>query len=273
MKKTLLSALVAGVLAAGMTGQASAVATEFYFDAYGGFSGAQSGFPLPEWYVANSTGGYQHLHWGTPQGDVESSLSINLVNPDDLANIHNASNYNMVVQNQINVGSDPGTVIGSVVHFNQPINETVDLALAEVQYYLKIFSDAARSNLVWNSGMMTFTLEEWETLNYPSGPCPEGNVPCADRLRYAAGYPNPPTGNVFDQTIGSFVYDGVNYIVDMNGFWDQNVNLVGTFWSPEDQWSRMDVRAEIHVPEPASMALMGLGLIGLGLARRYRNKV
>ncbi len=85
MKKTLLSALVAGVLAAGMTGQASAVATEFYFDAYGGFSGAQSGFPLPEWYVANSTGGYQHLHWGTPQGDVESSLSINLVNPDDLA--------------------------------------------------------------------------------------------------------------------------------------------------------------------------------------------
>jgi len=169
--------------------------------------------------------------------------------------------------------ADSWSVMGYLVHSNNPIAEaftgTVDL-----DYTVNIYADNGGSKgALIETYANTFTLEYWETLN--STPC-EGDNPfgsdCDDRFRYKfAGASDFTT--LEDVSIGQFTYGGTEYSVSMTGFICPVEGCIGEFYSPEGGDRLAVVNLEVHaVPEPATLALMGLGLAGIGFSRHRRKQ-
>lgn len=87
-----------------------------------------------------------------------------------------------------------------------------------------------------------------------------------------------PDGSVFTAVIGALVgqigtgtADAGNFFVigtHFDGFANASGNLNMFFWD-SDAWNNVgSVAADVQVPEPASMALFGLGLLALARTRR-----
>ena len=306
MQKTLLSSLITGVLAAGVIAPASAAPiSTFYYNAYGGFElGSDVDMPPPVTYsnanvgYADPTasgyaptgpkypGGngypavspdtvYQEVSWGTAQTG-QSNLTINEagdeppVGPWNTITGHNAETavgYEWI-NGAVDVSNDFGSVMGWLTHHNEVISEPF-IGTVGVHYHLDYYADAAKTIPVWSSGEMNFVLQIWETPN--AGPCPEGGPPCADRFGYQVlGLTD--FGDTFDLMLGSFNWLGTNYVVSSSGFFDDQGNLLGFAWSAEESQNTFYVNHEVHVPEPSSIALVGLGLAVLGTSARRRKQ-
>ena len=290
MKRTLLSTLVAGALAAGSMGSASAQPT-FYFDGFGGWvvdSASIDPFPDPVYDGPGVVDGQgvaiaglsNDLIWGTATGsagpfDGRSGARIN--DPTSLGNA--AGDF---VQNSpivVNLGSP--VLLGTLTHFNEPILEgwqpgdsspgmTADVATASVRYFFDVYSDAEKTPENFIARLSSepfgdFDISFFETQN--DGDC-ELNVP---------GGPGSNCDDLFSfgpaAASDTFTFEGTTYTVTLSGFYDSAAldNLTGTFYSAEGQNSIGFVGVVAAVPEPASIALMGLGLLGLGLARRRKQ--
>lgn len=267
---TLLAGLWLGI-------SAPAGAVDFYFDGYGGFTdpgeitpttpadGADTNntvdFPAPVEF-GNASGfdtditSFHTFAWIADEGD-HSHLSINELTPNLPPD---STTFDDPVQGAITVDTAPGEVIGWLIHHNEVISQLFGPDNVAIHYHLDIYADAAKTQLLWQSGAMEFTLDVMETENAGaggSGVCLDNDggttgsdtgfaTPCPDRFRFAPGWPtNPTSPTPVDAVIGVFEHQGTYYAVFMSGFWD-NGTLIGEAWSDEGTHNQFNVRARIE---------------------------
>ncbi|BCB26565.1 hypothetical protein SKTS_14510 [Sulfurimicrobium lacus] len=248
--KTLQKALVAGVLAmtSGYAMQASA-APIFSFTEYGGFS---PDVPAGVVYsgavndpLSHPTTVYNTMSWVAGQTPQSSLVLSTVTGPAALP-------------------ENTWTTISTLTHNNIVIPSAFNWSGQDV-WGRFIITDSNGGPSVRLDSDDAITLSFVETPN--QAPCPSPNPngsTCDDHFTFTANGLN---------SLGFAANDGSHWIADFRLANLVNAVLISsTVYTAEANSSHLDVQAMVRqVPEPATLTLMGLGLLGLGFAKRRRN--
>lgn len=296
--KTFRRALAVGVLAlsSGYAMQASALPLEtFSFHQSSGFLVdstllSTTGNNNIGWYdlaivTGTPAGEFNTLAWGVPVTTAGGGVlavdpfTTATGDPDtELSGIRVIGHEGSIITGAaLGGGSDWGAweSISTVYHQNRAITAGTGMLVAAVAR--SILSLDHEPEGIFGSDTNSVNIGFNETLN--ALPClagaPNGSI-CDDLFTFNLDSFAPIGfqigGHAYEVQfqLGNFIDSQSNYDVTANPACPGNTC---TIWTAEDVTSSMDVQARIReLPEPATLALFGIGLLGLGFAKRRQFK-